>query len=291
MVDEKLKDLLTRLLPIVDRGYENRSQLKQMGLRCFQVQDEVIRYFCGSDDVYQEELKFRIMENKHTITHGRYMADYFLKSQKLANEESMMFQEEWRAVLSPFWKKFMKNEQQFPSRFERVMAKFSTMHENAWQEESSVFSLKAYDYAQYSDLDFADTVISDLYSKLGFVINRSLASKTQRVYKKKLNKNYSIYYQFDLYGFYRKEGRETKSIDCWFGIMENPKKSMRITNPKFNKSLFNYSLFFPVNIVGLNQYLKRFRSKEELGSILNINYSLYNLLVEYGFEANLKSAI
>lgn len=288
MVDEKLKDLLTRLLPLVDKGYDNRPQLEKIGLSCFKVQDDVIKYFCSDEDTYQEELKFRVTENKHIMTHGRYMADYFLKSYERVNEESMMFQEEWRAVLSPFWKNFMRNEQQFPSNFERTMAKFSVMHNDAWLEEMSTFSLKDYDYAEYSDLGFADNIISELYSKLGFVINKSLASKAQRVYIKQINEYYSIYHQFDLNELYKNGDNDTKSINCWFGILENHKKRMVITNPEFNKSLFNYSLFLPINIIGVNQYLKKFSTQEELGSIINISYSLYRLLVEYGFEDNLQ---
>ena len=291
MVDERLKDLLNELLPLVDKGYGGRSELEQMGLSCFKVQDEVIKYFCGDKTTYQEELRFRVNENKHIISHGRYMADYFLNNYKRAHEESIIFQEEWRAVLSPFWKNFMRNEQQFPSSFEKTMAKFSARHDDAWREELSIFSLKDYDYAQYSDLDFVDAVINDLYSELGFVLNKYIASKTQRVYVKIINEYCSVYHQFDLNELYKKRSRsgDTKIINCWFGVLEKQKKRMMITNPKFNKSLLNHSLFFPINIIGVNQYLQQFSTQEELGAIININFYLYELLVKYGFEDYLES--
>lgn len=295
MVTNKLIAKSSNLVSLVDSTFNNEGDLLgRAGLKCYEVERLVVQYFC-KDDVYDRERKFIIKDSKCSVSLGTFDSKNCDAIYEKAHNEAVVTGNNWLDSPSPFWQSFYKQKELEPIAHKKALLHFKDKHQKYWLKEIKYFSKNYHKKYNSDDPKAWLKMVKDLSflcaNNLGFVENKKISTGNKILFLKKINNDWSVYLGFDLHHLRLRLNNnhlENKHIEFLFGLVCNETSSQYpLTNKKQVKSILQFNYFFSVGNV-FHHYLKEFDTLEELETIININFKLYETLMQAGFEEVLK---
>ncbi len=291
MVTDQLREKSFTLTLLVDSYYEFIEKLSRAHFECFRVEDSIIRYFCGDDITYRNERDFHILDNKCSVSLGKYGEIDCNEAYEKANQLAYTTGKNWLSSPSYFWRKYNKSEELDANHHKEIMLSFENDYQRAWENEIEYFSGEW--HKQYASdnphrwIDMVKDISSSNANNLGFTKSSKLSQSNKLTFLKKIDKEWSIYIGFDLHHLtLRIKDNHTVNhhIEFYFGLICNiTGEKYSLTNNAQVKSILCFNYFFPIGLV-FNQHMKNFRNLKELEAIINMNFKLYAILVHVGFE-------